>query len=102
MTVAGQQRARSLSTYIPAQFGRPDFIFATANSLHSSRPYETVSPLSLAVEVPIDQSHADQDYGALALTLLECEKYKDKNVLICWHHGNIPGLLNALGASAGT
>ena len=102
LTVAGQQRAKSLATFIPAEFGTPNFIFATANSMHSSRPYETVLPLSQATGVPIDQSYADQDYGALALLLRGSERFKDKSVLICWHHGNIPSLLNALGAQEGT
>ena len=102
LTVAGEQRAKSLATFIPAQFGQPNFIFATANSKHSSRPYETVLPLSQAAGVPIDQSYADQDYGALALILRGSEKFQDKSVLICWHHGNIPSLLNALGAAEGT
>lgn len=35
LTAAGEQRAKSLATYIPEQFGKPDFIFATANSMHS-------------------------------------------------------------------
>lgn len=102
LIAAGVQRAQSLATYIPAQFGKPDFIFATANSNHSSRPFETVLPLSEAIGVPIDQSYADQDYGALALELRRNQKYQDKLVAISWHHGNIPSLLNALGAQSGT
>ena len=70
--------------------------------MHSSLPFETVLPLSQAVGVPIDQSYADQDYGALALILPGSEKYQGKSVLICWHHGNIPSLLNAIGALVGT
>ncbi len=102
LTSVGEQRAESLATYIPAQFGKPDFIFATANSNHSSRPFETVLPISQAIGIPIDQGYADQDYGALALTLRRSEKYQGKSVLVCWHHGNIPSLLNALGAPPDT
>ena len=102
LTAAGAERAKSLATYIPTQFGKPDFIFATANSKHSSRPFETVLPLSQVIGMPIDQSYADQDYGALALTIRQNEKYQDKCVLICWHHGNIPSLMNALGAVTGS
>ncbi len=102
LTTAGAERSKSLAKYIPTQFGKPDFIFATSNSNHSSRPFETVLPLSQTVGVPIDQTYADQDYGALALTILQSEKYQNKLVLICWHHGNIPSLLNALGALQGT
>jgi phosphohistidine phosphatase SixA len=39
LTAAGAERATSLAAYIPAQFGKPDFIFVTANSIHSSRPF---------------------------------------------------------------
>ena len=102
LTPAGVQRANTLAKYILAHFGKPDFIFATANSLHSSRPLETVFPLSQTIGVPIDQNYADQDYGALANILRGDEKYHNKSILVCWHHGNIPGLLNALGAQAGT
>ncbi len=102
LTAAGLKRAQSLAIYLPALFGKPDYIFATANSLHSSRPFETVLPLSQATGVPIDQSYADQDYGALALLLRGSEKFQNKIILICWHHGNIPGFLNAIGAMAGT
>jgi hypothetical protein len=102
LTAAGEHRAVLLATYIPEQFGKPDFIFATANSKHSSRPFETVLPLSQVVGVPIDQSYADQDYGALALILRGGQKFQGKSVLICWHHGNIPSLLNAIGAPAST
>ncbi|MEO6609016.1 MAG: histidine phosphatase family protein [Aestuariivirga sp.] len=102
LTAAGAERATSLAAYIPAQFGKPDFIFVTANSIHSSRPFETVFPLSQAIGVPIDQSYADQDYGALALTLRQSEKYRNKVILVCWHHGNIPSLINAMGALPGS
>jgi len=102
LTKAGEARAIKLAAFIPEQFGKPDFIFASAITPHSARPYETVEPLSKASGIGIDATIADNDYGALAKQLLTKTKYADKLVLVCWHHGNIPSLLRYLGASAGS
>jgi broad specificity phosphatase PhoE len=102
LTPAGLARAKSLATYIPATFGKPDFIFAAAISKHSARPYQTVQPLSQSTGVPIDATIADQDYGFLATQLLSSPAYAGKQGVVCWHHGNIPNLLHALGAKDGT
>ena len=101
LTAPGLLRANKLAAYIPSIFGVPTFIFATANSLHSSRPYETVKPLAEATGVPIDATFADQDYGALALRLRMEEQFKDTVGVVCWHHGNIPSLMNSLHALDG-
>ena len=98
----GVVRAKRLATYIPEMFGQVDFLFAAAEPKHSLRPIETIQPLSEAIDVPIDDSYADQDYGALAEELLSNDQYSGKNVLICWHHGNIPSLANALKAASGS
>jgi phosphohistidine phosphatase SixA len=101
LTAAGQARAKALADYIPREFGAPDFIFASAISKHSARPYETVQPLSERTGVPIDATIADQDYGVLASDLLSDAHYAAKRVVVCWHHGNIPSLMRALGAANG-
>jgi broad specificity phosphatase PhoE len=98
---AGQARAQRLADYIPATFGAPDLVFASAVSKHSARPYETVEPLAKKIGVPIDATFADQDYGALAIELLSTPRYTAKLVLICWHHGNIPSLARSLKANQG-
>src|SRR5437588_7921006 len=95
LSVQGVARAKQLADYIPDNFGQPDFIFATALSRHSARPYQTVEPLSLKINVPIDATNADQDYGALASELLSDSRYSQKRIVICWHHGNIPSLAHA-------
>jgi broad specificity phosphatase PhoE len=102
LTAAGQARAIKLATFIPQQFGEPDFIFAAAITRHSARPYETVQPLSKATSVGIDATIADNDYGVLAKELLKKDRYAGKLVVVCWHHGNIPPLMRYLGASAGS
>lgn len=104
LSPSGVARAKQLARYIPESFGQPDFIFASAPSKHSVRPYETVQPLSKRTGVPIDATYADQDYGALAADLLSGRTGGDvagKQGVICWHHGNIPSLLHALGAKDG-
>lgn len=98
---AGKARAARLATYIPETFGAPDVIFATSLSKHSARPYETVLPLSKATGAPIDATVADQDYPVLAADLLEEARYAGKQVVVCWHHGNIPSLMCKLGAPGG-
>jgi phosphohistidine phosphatase SixA len=102
LSSAGQARASALAAYIPRTFGGPDCIFAASLSKHSARPYETVEPLSKRTGVPIDSTIADQDYAALAAELLSDATYAGQRVLVCWHHGNIPSLMHALGAPAGS
>jgi phosphohistidine phosphatase SixA len=101
LTTAGEARAKALADFIPTKFGAPDFIFAASLSKHSARPYETVKPLSKRTGVPIDATIADQDYGYLASELLSDSRYAGMLVVVCWHHGNIPSLMHALGAARG-
>jgi hypothetical protein len=76
---------------------KPDFLFATAKSKHSNRPYETIMPLSAALNLPISNGIENDDFPRLAQELLS-GKYAGKIVLVSWHHGNIPKLTRALGA----
>jgi phosphohistidine phosphatase SixA len=96
LTAAGMNRANMLAAYIPRTFGTPNFIFAASVSKNSARPFETVEPLSKAIGVPIDTTFADQDYGALAKTVRDDQKFVDRLTVMCWHHGNIPNMLHAL------
>jgi phosphohistidine phosphatase SixA len=101
LTSEGRLRAQELAAYIPDKFGQPDFLFATARSKHSNRPHQTLKPLSKAIDVPIDNTFADQDYSALAYKLTFKPKFDGKLVVVCWHHGNIPPLAHALKATRG-
>ena len=100
LSPAGAARAKALTRYIPDQFGDPDLIFAASISKHSRRPYETVAPLAKHTGTPFDATIADQDYAALAADLLEGEHFAGKQVVVCWHHGNIPSLMRELGAAS--
>ena len=99
---AGYARAESLATYIPTALGSPDHILASSISKNSARPYETVIPLAKHIGKPIDATIADQDYGVLASDLLSEATYANGQVVVCWHHGNIPSLVGKLGAEPGT
>ena len=98
LSPAGEVRAKQLATYIPQTFGAIGHLFASAPSQNSVRPIATITPLSKAIGVPINQDFADQDYPALADELLEDGAYDNASVLICWHHGHLPDFAEALGA----
>lgn len=101
----GKKRARALpdlfrkSARRPDPFPLPDFIFATKNSRHSSRPVETVTPLAKKLGLDINTSFADHEFAKLVHELYTNPKYGGKTVLICWRHGTIPDLVLGLGAT---
>jgi len=72
------------------------YLFATAVSAHSHRSIETLTPLAQKLGLPIFQDYADDDYARLAQQLETDPKYAGKTVVICWHHGKIPELAQAL------
>jgi hypothetical protein len=103
LSPTGFERARLLpKIFLPAP-ARPDLptpqvLFATHLSEHSNRPVQTVTPLAAALHLPIDDSFRNDDYPALAAALLS-GRYAGKVVLVVWHHGRIPQLASALGAT---
>jgi broad specificity phosphatase PhoE len=105
LTPAGQERAAAYVGYF-AHFtvdGAPlkiDHIFAAADSKNSIRPRLTVEPLANALQQKIDLRFTDKDPEAIASDL-RAHDY-GKHILICWRHGKIPGLLEALGANPST
>jgi hypothetical protein len=102
LSPAGFERANLLpNLFVPG--ARPDLpvpqvLFATHQSACSNREVETVAPLAAALHLPIDESFSNDDYAQLA-TILLSGKYAGKVVLVVWHHGKIPQLAAALGAT---
>jgi hypothetical protein len=101
LTHAGQIRAGRYVDY----FGhfelsgapiRIDTLVATADSRGSMRPRLTLTPLSQAVGLPIQQPFDDDDVSRLVGWL--GNRSSNRVVLIAWHHGMIPSLLTDLGA----
>jgi phosphohistidine phosphatase SixA len=98
---AGVARAQRLAAYIPDTFGKPDAIFAAAISKHSERPFETVELLAAACGLKKPKTpFADAQYALLANQLLTAP-YAGQRIVVCWHHGEIPDLMKALGAKHG-
>jgi hypothetical protein len=101
LTPAGEARAKAYAYYFQnyAVEGKPhrlDYLFAAADSKGSIRPRLTLTPLSEATGLRIDQRFTDKQFQELADDLRA--NPHGKLVLICWHHGEIPQLLHALGA----
>jgi phosphohistidine phosphatase SixA len=99
---AGVERAKRLATYIPETFGKPDIIVATAHSKHSDRPKETVEPLADALGLKIQHDFENKEFADLVDEIFNDPDYKNKTVVICWHHGNLPALAALLGAPTGS
>jgi broad specificity phosphatase PhoE len=101
----GRKRADALpdlfqkSATRPDPFPTPDFIFATRASKHSNRPVETVTPLAKKLNLVVNAKFADDAFPKLVEELYRNPQYDGKTVLICWHHGMIPELVGALGAT---
>ena len=101
LTVAGQQRASAYPSYFSRVLidGHPvhlDHLIAAADTPHSQRPRLTLTPLSIALHLPLDEQIPDKEVGLLAETLHSHPR--GQAILICWHHKEIPALLQALGA----
>ena len=105
-----QSHASLTATYVAgklpkaaARFPIPDFLFSTAHSPESKRPRQTITPLAAALGLSINHDYGEKkkDIDALA-ALLRTSHYAGKTILICWHHGAIPHLATALGATGAT
>jgi broad specificity phosphatase PhoE len=104
LAVAGQERAQAYVAYfrnysINSSLVKLDYLFAAANSSASQRPQLTIQPLAAALGLPINDKYEDKDYQKAADYILQNPKYDQKNLLICWHHGEVLDLAEALGAT---
>jgi len=106
LTPIGYKRADALPSLFlvpqgssqPPRLLHPDVIFATDTSKHSNRPIETITPTARALHEPINHDYASDDAVPLAKEVLG-GRYAGKVVLICWHHGEIPHVAQALGVT---
>ncbi len=101
LTPAGEKRAEAYVKYfqnftVDSQPVKLDYLIAAANSTNSHRPYLTINPLAKALGQPIDQRFKAKEFQELADDLRA--KPHGQHILICWHHGDIPQLTQALGA----
>jgi broad specificity phosphatase PhoE len=101
----GEERAKAYVNYfqnftIDGKPLEPEAVVVAADSKQSHRPRLTVQPFAKAANLTIDNRFANKQPADLAAELRA--NYQDKVILVCWHHGQIPALLRALGADPKT
>jgi hypothetical protein len=101
LSAAGDARAQAYVNYfknyqVNGQPLKLDYLFATKDSGNSHRPRLTLEPFAKALGLKIDSRFNNDQFQQLAQ---EIQNHPPgTNILICWHHGNIPELVGALGA----
>jgi broad specificity phosphatase PhoE len=101
----GEERAKAYVSYfqnftVDGKRLEPQAVVVAADSKHSHRPRLTVQRFAKAANLPIDNRFANKQPADLAAELRA--NYQGKVILVCWHHGQIPALLRALGAAPET
>jgi broad specificity phosphatase PhoE len=101
----GEERAEAYKNYfqnftVDSKRREPEAVLVAADSKQSHRPRLTVKPFAKAAKLPIDNRFANKQPADLAAELRA--NHQGKVILICWHHGQIPALLRALGAAPET
>ena len=101
----GEERAKAYKDYflnftVDSKRLEPGVILVADDSKHSHRPRLTVEPFAKAAKLPIDSRFSNNQPTDLAAELRA--NHQGKVILVCWHHGQIPALLRALGATPET
>jgi hypothetical protein len=101
LSADGEARAKAYSNYFKdfTIDGRPlklDYLVAAADSKESHRPRLTIEPTGKALGLVVDTRFKDKNFQGLADELKS--RPHGTGILIVWHHGEIPALLQALGA----
>jgi broad specificity phosphatase PhoE len=101
LSAEGKARARAYVEYFQQLRleGKPvqlDYLAAADDSEHSQRCRLTLEPLAEALGLRPDTRFQSRQFLELAGELES--RPHGKTILICWHHGEIPALLRALGA----
>jgi broad specificity phosphatase PhoE len=101
----GEERAKAYANYfqnftVDGKRREPEAVLVAADSKQSHRPRLTVEPFAKAANLPIDNRFANKQPADLAAELRA--NYQGKVILVCWHHGQIPAVLRALGAAPET
>jgi hypothetical protein len=102
LSLPGRRRAEQLVEYIPATFGRPQFLIAARTSARSRRPVETLEPLAAAMALDVAAKFAHGQSTDLVKMLSNKRRCCGGLGVICWRHSELPGLVCALGAPPAT
>src|SRR5262245_10965378 len=101
----GVARAKAYAGYfknftIDGRAVRLDEIFASKDSRISHRPLLTIEPTAEELGLKINDRFKNNHFNELVNEIKS--QPHGENVLVVWHHGNIPGLLRSLGADPKT
>lgn len=104
----GQQRAQALAgwaTNSPAwkTNDRPVAVFACRPTPKASslRAIETITPLALQLQLPVQTPFSAKNAAALTRQILDDPALKGKTVAICWVRDELPQLAKAFGVKSG-
>jgi len=105
LSARGAERAEAYKNYfqnfmIDSKRREPNDILVAADSKQSHRPRLTVTPFAKAAKLPIDSRFGNKQPADLAAELRA--NHQGKVILVCWHHGQIPAVLRALGVAPET
>ena len=105
LSARGAERAEAYKNYfqtfpVDSKRRQPEDVLVAADSKQSHRPRLTVEPFAKAAKLPIDSRFGNKQPADLAAELRA--NHGGKVILVCWHHGQIPALLRALGAAPET
>ena len=109
LSPAGQERADAYVKYFQnlkdpqGKIIYWDYLFACTDSENSDRPLLTITPLAAALKKKVDTNYKDNGYSKLVAHFQQnAKQYAGSSILICWHHGEILQLTQAMGASCTT
>jgi hypothetical protein len=100
----GNSRAQAYVDYfknlkIDGQPLKLSYLFAAKDTENSRRPRLTLEPLAQQLGLTINDRFKDKQTSELAD---QVRQLRGADILICWRHSEIPGLLRALGADPKT
>ncbi|HUC61920.1 MAG TPA: hypothetical protein VMF53_08175, partial [Alphaproteobacteria bacterium] len=118
LVTIGWQRAGGLASLfdpfytdvVPGTLALPQFLFAAdpgeesnptssdPDKEPSQRPYQTILPLSLKLNLSVDTKHKKKDYDKMVAKALG----RSGVVLVAWQHQDIPSIGNEILSQTGT
>jgi hypothetical protein len=101
LSSVGEARAEAYVNYfknfsIDGQPLKLDYLFVAKDTPNSHRPRLTIEPTAEALGLTVDSRFKNNKIPELVHEIKS--EPPGTSFLICWHHGNIPRLLRALGA----
>jgi hypothetical protein len=100
LSCEGQNRALKLPELLVTKFGKPAATYVPALGLGTStshaRMFQTVSPLAIKYNLPINTRFDEKDANGLASDVLA----RQGTILLVWEHSMIPELAKQLGIAS--